>query len=1184
MLSTSRKCSYNSKVAREENDLLTMLTIRGKATATFLGLVLVCILAIVFSGLQGNRATDNPADEIMFSLVRKIETHDARKIPKVNMSGVRIPSKLKHQQPEPSQEAKASQLPSSYTVITVVPELKKVEFVGSQPWEVANESGNPTYYSWLDSSDAIDELVKQAGLQNQTYAWMQISQSMEMSLIRQLLREFNATTLGSSGDLVRLRVPNDKERLYSMLELPWVNGLGALPANKKISQSFREEINGADASEQIPVFVSVMDSESKRDFREVLKSIGVTVGPFDPTIRVFSVVINPGHVDDLTDLDFVQYIEPISIVTAMHDTAVPAQGVDKLRVIGELPGTFFGFTGTTTPIAVMDTGINTNHVDIATHRESICAKNFVDGEDSDLLFDANGHGTHVTGTVVGNGFYVPKYSGMAPGVKHIRFAKVLNTRGAGSGMDILQGMDFLSEESSCVFEGRETEAIKPLIVNMSLSAARLDFDSRSTGARKLDSTVWTHRQLYVVANSNSSQHGYSNYGAAKNSLPVGASYDMGDIHGFSSLGPTVDNRLMPLVSGSGVTLFSALGGGSFDDYHDASGTSMASPSVAGLAALLMDASPGHREQPALVRARLMASAVKPDRWFESESQFPLNNTNGPGNVQFHYGMGMVSATATILENNTEQGWNSSGAAVEMENNQYAYHDIDVPEGTSRLDVVMTWDEPPTDAIANNVLNDLDLWIDKDADCGTGPCGEYSSLSRNDNVEWVIVQNPKPGTYRLKIAAQSVYSDAPRAAIAWTIIRGDSTPQLAIEASEEIYETPIGENHSHMVDLTISSDSYVAKGVSLHIDCRTLDGKACVLGRIGSRNELREGEHSAIVQRSDGLGVAQIGEHFVLGEITKGIPTKVLMDLYADSRETMRIYVKALAWNGKADHTSFLVRPAGSIEDIPVVSPPSNDHFDNPIVLQEANGSQEFDLLVSSMEDGEPLHESQQWSEARAAGSVWFQRTATESGLASFVVAPTRREFPNRDPKVQVYQITGTCCGMLGAKLLASSNWSAQLFVTEGTEYFIRVSVAGESLPLTLSWFQGERPINDNFANAIELSGDSGEISGSNLGATIEAGELYGYLSSSVWYRWVAPDDGVWDFQIEDSEVVHVLVFVGKDVTDLRLVSNFAASGGTVKVHAKKEQTYHVMVASPNAYFGGWTYDALTWKKTEESID
>lgn len=1160
---------------------------RNKVVILTLVLGLLAVLVIVFllfSEFREGLAIADSDGDIRENLIREIAEYEPNKDTKVRTSAPRVSGKVKPKQQGTTKNFVHSPLPNTYSVVSVVPELKKEKFERDQTKPVANASIELEHLMWMTSPSAIDDLVSLAGEREQTYGWMQITRPVNLSEMRRSLREFDATVLGTAGDLVRLRVPNDREDLVSILNLSWVSGIGALPTNQKVSQSFREEIDSSSSSEQFPVFISVMDSDPENEFRQALEEIGVSVGHFDPSIRVFAAVVAPGQFHEVISMDFVQAIEPISEVTATHDTAVPAQGVDKLRTIGDLSGTFSGFTGTSTPIAVMDSGLNTNHVDISTFRESICAKNFVDGEDSDLFFDANGHGTHVTGTVVGNGFFVPKYAGMAPGVQHIRFAKVLNRSAKGQTLDIHEGMDFLAEESSCILDGQETAAVRALIVNMSLSYARLNHDSRSTAARKLDSIVWTHRQLYVVSNANSNQHGYSDYAAAKNSLPVGVSYDMGDIHGMSSQGPTIDNRMTPLVTGTGASVWSASGRGSFDNYSNFSGTSMASPSVAGLATLLMDASPEHREQPALVRARLMASAVRPDGWIESESQFPKNNTNGPGEIQSYYGMGMVSATATILNNDSEHGWISSGAAVEMENDEYAYQDIEVPEGASRLDVVMTWDEPPTDSISNNVLNDLDLWVDLDADCGNGPCGEHSSLSRIDNVEWVIIEDPEPGTYRLKIAAHSVYSDAPRAAIAWTIIRGDSTPQLAIEASEEIYETPIGEDHSHVVDLTISTDSYIAKGVSLHIDCRTLDGEACPLGRLNYSNTFIEREHTAIVQRSDGLGVAQVGEHFVLGEVTEGNPTNVLLELYAQTSEPMRVYAKVMTWNGRSHHTSFLIRPAGSIDEISVAITPSNDNFDNPMVLEDANGSQEIDLLVSSMEDGEPLHENARWKEARAAGSVWFQRTATEPGRVSFVVTPTNRGFSDRKPKVQVYQTTDSCCGMTGARLLASSYWSAQLLAREGTEYRIRVSVSGESLPLSLNWYQGARPINDTFANAIELSGESGEISGNNLGATLEVGELYGDLASTVWYHWTAPDDGEWEFQIEDSEVVHLLVFVGDDVADLRLVSNFRNVGEAITLNAKKNQTYRIMVASPNAYYGGWVYDALSWRKVESLGD
>ena len=119
---------------------------------------------------------------------------------------------------------------------------------------------------------------------------------------------------------------------------------------------------------------------------------------------------------------------------------------------------FRGTTGSAVPIGVMDTGLNINHLDISTHRSSICGANFDSYdprmEDADLWVDEHGHGTHVTGTVAGNGFAEPRYAGMAPGVAHIRFAKVLGRDGGGFSDGVHRGMEFLAKASACGSEAQ----------------------------------------------------------------------------------------------------------------------------------------------------------------------------------------------------------------------------------------------------------------------------------------------------------------------------------------------------------------------------------------------------------------------------------------------------------------------------------------------------------------------------------------------------------------------------------------------------------------------------------------------------------------------------------------------------------------------------------------------------------
>ena len=179
----------------------------------------------------------------------------------------------------------------------------------------------------------------------------------------------------------------------------------------------------------------------------------------------------------------------------------------------------------------MDTGLNINHPDIAEHRQSICGVNFVstlDREAEDLWLDAGEHGTHVTGTIAGNGFLERQLAGMAPSVQHIRIAKVFGAYTYGSSAAVARAMDYFAQPSGC---GESPTKVKPLIVNMSLAATARIWEGRDAGTRKLDSVAWSHRQLYVVSAANSDIHGFANFGAGKNALSIGAARKSGSITG-----------------------------------------------------------------------------------------------------------------------------------------------------------------------------------------------------------------------------------------------------------------------------------------------------------------------------------------------------------------------------------------------------------------------------------------------------------------------------------------------------------------------------------------------------------------------------------------------------------------------------------------------------------------------------
>ena len=1060
---------------------------------------------------------------------------------------------------EGATEELAPSPPEGYSFVTVDGEMATTPMPESDtsPQESIDDS-----LDWLDEPDAVPALVRQAAAAGRdwSFGWVRAAPAVRPDAAKAALEELGVEVLGASGSLVRAKLPGDLATLQAIAALPEVAGLGAVPKERKVTAAFARETLAAPAYERTPVFITLMTEDPQGSWRRRLEELGAVVGRFDPAIRAYAAHIANTDLDAIASQDFVLAIEPIGVVRATHDTAVPAMGVDALRRHEGSPGLFSGTAGASVPIAVMDTGLNINHLDIATNRGSICGANFVNFvprvDAADLWVDEGRHGTHVTGTFVGNGYVESRYAGMAPGVQHIRFGKVLTHFGTGTSDAVLRAMDFLARPSSCAEVGwSNARRAKPLVVNMSLSASGNVFEGRGVDERKLDAVVWSHRQLYVVAQSNEDVRAFSNYGTAKNSLAVGAVRDSGYLATFSSRGPTADGRLAPQIVATGVDIHSAQGGGSRGNYVSFDGTSMAAPSVAGVAVLLMDAVQAHREHPALTRARLMASAIKPDVWLDSPNRFPADNSNGPGALQIQYGLGKVSARTSVLNRNQPDGWVSGGAVSNLDDGEYAHHDIEILDNTSRLDLVMTWDEPPTDTIGQAVLNDLDLWLDRDGDCGSAACGERSSTSRKDNVEWIILRDPPPGPYRVKILPRRIHGAAPRAALAWTLIRGPATPQLRIQANESNL-TGAG---PHDLTLTLTADGYVAAGTLLHFACDAQGLSHCENVRVSNFNRTREdGIANAPADISWDTPVA-------LGEIAVGERQEVSFRVANDALTPLRLYFTASAWNAEGAAASVGMNGSDGVAAPAVAEHPANDGFVAAALLEGRNGALALDLRLATTEPGEPTLDA---STGRPVGSLWYAWTAPADGLARFGVQYGAAYDEPGDIKIDVFR------GDHIARLepVASKLGGASFFADQGETYRVRVSNAGTGLPLTLHWSHGPRPANDDFSQAVALTGAQGAVEGSNQGATLELGELFGSLAATTWHRWTAPTSGGWRFSSDHGESL-VLAFTGSTVADLRLVSGRPLQSVNFPVLAGEE--YLIAVAARNAFASGRSY-RLNW--------
>ncbi|WP_434446964.1 S8 family serine peptidase [Lentzea sp. E54] len=311
-------------------------------------------------------------------------------------------------------------------------------------------------------------------------------------------------------------------------------------------------------------------------------------------------------------------------------TRTTAAGVDKIWLdglrrttldrstaqIGAPAAWNAGHTGKGVKIAILDTGVDQTHPDLA-DRE-IAEKNFSDAPDN---IDRYGHGTHVASIAAGTG---ARSGGKYRGVAHegsLLDGKVLNDNGSGQESWIVAGMQWAAEQGAA-------------IVNLSLGAQ--DTPGTDPLEQAVDTLSRQHGTLFVIAAGNTGTDGsISSPGSADAALTVGAVDRSDGLAPFSSRGPRLsDGAIKPDITAPGVGIAAALhSAGTIGQpvepgYVALSGTSMATPHVAGAAALLA------QQHPDWTGARLKAAltgSAKP----------------GPGLTPFAQGSGRVELPAAI---------------------------------------------------------------------------------------------------------------------------------------------------------------------------------------------------------------------------------------------------------------------------------------------------------------------------------------------------------------------------------------------------------------------------------------------------------------------------------------------------------------------------------------------------------
>ncbi len=408
-------------------------------------------------------------------------------------------------------------------------------------------------------------------------------------------------------------------------------------------------------------------------------------------------------VADLLKDSRVAYVEADQVVSIGATQNNATWGLDRIDQANlPLNNTYnYDFDGTGVNAYVIDTGVRITHSQFGSRGRS----GFTSINDGNGTNDCQGHGTHVAGTIGSTTYGVAKDA-------TIYAVRVLGCNGSGSNSGVIAGVDWVAANH-----------VKPAVANMSLGGG-----ASSALDNAVNSAVSQGITMVVAAgNDNSNACSYSPARAAS-AMTVGSTTSSDSRSSFSNYGSCLDIY----APGSSIT---STWSTSNTATNTISGTSMASPHVAGVAALYLDEFPN--ASPAQVEAAIEGAAI-PNKVTDARSGSPnllLNNFSGGG------------GNPDPDPDPPTGGELTNGVAVtglSGAQGSQTFYTLAVPAGATDLSFV-----------TSGGSGDVDMYVrfGSAPTTSTYDCRPY----RNGNNETCTISNVQAGTYHVMLRGYSAYS-------------------------------------------------------------------------------------------------------------------------------------------------------------------------------------------------------------------------------------------------------------------------------------------------------------------------------------------------------------------------------------------------------------------------------------------